>query len=128
MAFVQAHDQAVAIFRPLDRLDDDVRSIDRDKAPALGLPAPLTLGHDERVIEAVGVGDGVNAPTTGVRKEAVGKAVLPLIGFALTVWLWTSLSATALIIGMCWLAVGFVWLLGVTRGFTRPTPVMDMKE
>ncbi|MEE6166673.1 MULTISPECIES: APC family permease [unclassified Mycolicibacterium] len=58
----------------------------------------------------------------------INNLVLPLIGFALTVWLWTSLSATALIIGLCWLAVGFVWLLGVTRGFTRPTPVMDMKE
>jgi amino acid transporter len=58
----------------------------------------------------------------------INNLVLPLIGFALTVWLWTSLSATALIIGLCWLAVGFVWLLGVTRGFTRATPVMDMKE
>ncbi|BBX32482.1 putrescine importer [Mycolicibacterium mageritense DSM 44476 = CIP 104973] len=58
----------------------------------------------------------------------VNNLILPLIGFALTIWLWTSLSGTALIIGLVWLAVGFVWLLGVTRFFTRPTPTLDMKE
>ncbi|MFN3008497.1 APC family permease [Mycolicibacterium wolinskyi] len=60
--------------------------------------------------------------------QVIGSLVLPLIGFLLTVWLWTSLSGLALIIGLCWLAVGFVWLAGVTRGFQQPTPVLDMKE
>jgi putrescine importer len=54
--------------------------------------------------------------------------VLPLIGFGLTVWLWTSLSGFALVVGLIWLALGFVWLLMVTRGFTRPTPVLVMEE
>ena len=54
--------------------------------------------------------------------------VLPLIGFLLTAWLWTSLSGFTLVVGLCWLAVGFVWLLGVTRGFQRPTPVLDIEE
>ena len=53
--------------------------------------------------------------------------VLPLIGFVLTVWLWTSLSALTLQVGMIWLAAGFLWLLVVTRGFRRPTPVMDLE-
>lgn len=61
-------------------------------------------------------------------KNVLNNLVLPLIGFALTVWLWTSLSWDALRIGLIWLAVGFVWLLAVTRGFQRPTPVLDMKE
>lgn len=60
--------------------------------------------------------------------QAINSLVLPLIGFALTVWLWFSLDGLALIIGLCWLAIGFVWLAGVTRGFQRPTPVLDMKE
>jgi putrescine importer len=59
---------------------------------------------------------------------AVNNLLLPLIGFALTVWLWFSLSGLTLVIGLCWLAVGFIWLLGVTRGFQRPTPVLEMKE
>ncbi|MGV9800876.1 APC family permease [Mycobacterium sp. NPDC003449] len=60
--------------------------------------------------------------------QLVNSLVLPLIGFVLTLWLWTSLSGLTLIIGLCWLAVGFVWLAGVTRGFRHPTPVLDLKE
>ncbi|AQT78018.1 Putrescine importer PuuP [Mycolicibacterium litorale] len=54
--------------------------------------------------------------------------IFPIIGFVLTVWLWTSLDGLALTIGLCWLAIGFIWLLGVTRGFRRPTPVLDIEE
>lgn len=61
-------------------------------------------------------------------KNVLSNLILPFIGFALTVWLWTSLSGTALTLGLIWLAVGFVWLLVVTRGFQRPTPVLDMAE
>ncbi|MCW1958918.1 MAG: APC family permease [Mycobacterium sp.] len=53
--------------------------------------------------------------------------VLPLIGFVLTVWLWTSLSGPTLKVGIVWLAAGFLWLVAVTRGFRRPTPVMDIE-
>ncbi len=53
---------------------------------------------------------------------------LPLIGFLLTVYLWTQLSSLTLVVGLIWLAVGFVWLLLVTRGFRRPTPVLELEE
>jgi hypothetical protein len=33
-----------------------------------------------------------------------------------------------LIVGLIWLAIGFIWLLGVTRGFSRPTPTLDLAE
>ena len=54
--------------------------------------------------------------------------VAPLIGFALTVWLWTSLPALAFIIGGIWVVVGFVYLLGLTRFFRKKPPVMDFSE
>jgi putrescine importer len=54
--------------------------------------------------------------------------IAPIIGFLLTAWLWTSLSGTALRIGLIWLAIGLLWLLVVTRGFRRPTPVLDIEE
>lgn len=60
--------------------------------------------------------------------QLLGSLVLPLIGFVLTLWLWTSLSGTALVVGLIWLAIGFVWLLAVTRGFSRPTPTLDLAE
>ena len=53
--------------------------------------------------------------------------ILPLIGFVLTVWLWFSLSGLTLIVGLCWLGIGLLWLLIVTRGLRRPTPVMDIE-
>jgi len=62
------------------------------------------------------------------RNRVLMNLVLPLIGFLLTAWLWTSLSGTALVIGLCWLGVGFIWLLAITRGFRRPTPVLDLEE
>jgi amino acid transporter len=58
----------------------------------------------------------------------ISSAVLPLIGFALTAWLWTSLSGLTLIIGLSWLAIGFLYLAARTKGFREPTPVLDMKE
>ncbi len=60
--------------------------------------------------------------------EVVSYVVLPLIGFAATVWLWTSLSGLTLIVGLSWAAIGFVYLLVLTRGFRRPTPQLDLKE
>ena len=67
------------------------------------------------------------------RRERAGiqvlrNLVLPLIGFALTVWLWTSLSVETFIVGLSWLAVGVVVLAIVTHGFRRPTPMLDLKE
>ena len=53
--------------------------------------------------------------------------ILPLTGFVLTVWLWFSLSGLTLIVGLCWLGAGLLWLLAVTRGLRRPTPVMDIE-
>lgn len=66
-------------------------------------------------------------------KERSGMAwlnnlVLPLIGVGLTIWLWTSLTAQTFVIGLSWLAVGFVILLIITRFFTRPAPTLDLEE
>jgi putrescine importer len=54
--------------------------------------------------------------------------VSPLIGFLLIVWLWTSLSSTALWTGLAWLAVGVLWLGVLTRGFRRPPPEVEFAE
>ncbi len=48
--------------------------------------------------------------------------VLPSLGFALTAWLWFSLSALALTVGLVWIGVGIVWLAVLTRGFRRRPP------
>ncbi|NVN50256.1 amino acid permease [Mycolicibacterium hippocampi] len=64
----------------------------------------------------------------GERSNVLLNLVAPAIGFILTVWLWTSLSGMTLVLGLIWLAIGVLWLVVVTRGFQRPTPVLDLKE
>ncbi|MWP50106.1 MULTISPECIES: APC family permease [unclassified Gilliamella] len=54
--------------------------------------------------------------------------LLPAIGVLLSLWLWTSLDATAMIVGLVWLAIGFIYLLYLTRGFTHLLPSIDHKE
>jgi amino acid transporter len=67
------------------------------------------------------------------KKERGGVATVkfilaPAVGFALTVWLWTSLPTLAFIIGGIWVALGLIYLLWLTRFFTKKPPVMDFSE
>ena len=50
--------------------------------------------------------------------------LLPFLGFAFTIYLWTKLTGVAFEVGLSWLAVGFVYLLALTRGFRKPPPAM----
>lgn len=54
--------------------------------------------------------------------------LLPAIGFALCVWLWTSLSSDALLIGGLWVAIGIIYLAFISRGFQKmpKTVVIDL--
>ncbi|GGJ48750.1 APC family permease [Streptomyces brasiliensis] len=54
--------------------------------------------------------------------------LLPVVGFALTVWLWTSLSGVTFTVGLCWMAAGFGYLLFLTRMFHRKPPQMTFSE
>ncbi|MGE8327355.1 APC family permease [Pseudomonas urmiensis] len=54
--------------------------------------------------------------------------VVPLVGLSLTLWLWTSLSALTLVIGLSWFALGLVYLGVLTAGFRRPVRLVDFSE
>jgi len=43
-----------------------------------------------------------------------------------TLWLWTSLSGTTFVVGLAWIAAGFVYLVGLTRMFTRRPPQLQL--
>lgn len=65
------------------------------------------------------------------RKKQKGRFVLqylvsPVIGLAVTIWIFTNLGINAHVIGFAWLAVGFVYLLCVTRSFRNPVPQLDL--
>nr|WP_255480447.1 APC family permease [Quadrisphaera sp. RL12-1S] len=49
-------------------------------------------------------------------------AVVPVVGFCLTLWLWTQLTSLTFEVGGVWAAAGVVYLAVLTRGFRRPPP------
>jgi putrescine importer len=51
-------------------------------------------------------------------------ALLPFVGFAFTLYLWTQLTRLTFEIGLSWVAVGFLCLLYLTRMFRRRPPAM----
>jgi amino acid transporter len=56
--------------------------------------------------------------------DIVRFAVIPIVGFAVTIWLWTSLTWFTFKIGIIWSAVGFAYMVWLTRGFRRQPPAM----
>ncbi|GAA2177477.1 APC family permease [Leucobacter tardus] len=54
--------------------------------------------------------------------------VLPLIGFGLTIWLWTSLEGLTWVIGGIWVAIGVVILALKTGFFRKPVPKLNFSE
>ncbi|WP_175676105.1 APC family permease [Burkholderia ambifaria] len=52
--------------------------------------------------------------------------VVPALGFAMNVWLWSGLSRQTFYVGVGWLALGLCQLVWLTRGFTRPAPTLSM--
>ena len=64
-------------------------------------------------------------PTAG---EWLRYGLLPFIGFAMTLWLWTSLSGQTFLYGGIWLLLGVLVLSWSTKFFRRPVPKMDFSE
>lgn len=54
--------------------------------------------------------------------------VLPLIGFGLTLWLWTSLSSSSLMVGIAWFLMGIVFLAVRTKGFRVAPPKLTFED
>ncbi|MFI6283412.1 APC family permease [Streptomyces sp. NPDC051018] len=59
-------------------------------------------------------------------RSLIVNGLLPGLGFATTVWLWTSLTGTTFVVGLLWMAAGLVILAITTRFFTRQPPELHM--
>ncbi|MDU9401373.1 APC family permease [Pseudomonas sp. zfem004] len=70
------------------------------------------------------VNESVNRNLKGLLRYGV----VPLVGLGLTLWLWTSLSALTLVIGLCWFALGLAYLAALTAGFRKPVRLVDFTE
>ncbi|MBK5002616.1 APC family permease [Pseudomonas sp. S31] len=61
-------------------------------------------------------------------QNALRYGLIPGLGFLSTVWLWTSLSSMSFTIGLCWMGVGVLFLLGLTRAFRVKLPELQMTD
>lgn len=66
----------------------------------------------------------------GMRRPAhiLKYGVVPGIGFVLTVWLWFSLSGSAMMLGLAWAGAGVLYLVFLTRGFRIAPPRVALDE
>ncbi len=60
--------------------------------------------------------------------QVIRFGAIPLIGFVLTVWLWTSLEAFTWVVGGAWVLIGVVILALKTGFFRRPVPKLNFSE
>ncbi|MFD1706287.1 APC family permease [Siminovitchia sediminis] len=61
-------------------------------------------------------------------KETFLYLVLPLIGVTLCIWLWTSLSKIAFMLGISWFVIGFIYLAFITNMFRKRPPELTFDE
>lgn len=54
--------------------------------------------------------------------------LIPGLGFLSTLWLWTSLSSMSFTMGLCWMGLGLVLLIGLTRAFRVKLPELQMAD
>ncbi|MHC6175908.1 APC family permease [Glutamicibacter sp. X7] len=66
-------------------------------------------------------------PARGVL-SLIRYGLLPGIGFALSIWLWTSLDPVTWVVGGIWALLGVGILAAKTGFFRRPVPTMDFTE
>lgn len=55
-------------------------------------------------------------------KDTLMYLVIPAIGVVLCIWLWTSLSQFAFMLGLSWIAIGFIYLAYLTKFFRQAPP------
>lgn len=54
--------------------------------------------------------------------------LMPLLGFAVILFVWSKLDKLAFELGLVWFILGIIVLAIATKGFTRKPPALDFKE
>ena len=60
--------------------------------------------------------------------QLVRYGIMPLIGFGLTIWLWSSLEAFTWVVGGIWVLIGVAILAAKTSFFRKPVPKLNFSE
>lgn len=59
-------------------------------------------------------------------KSILNYLVCPLIGLVVTLWIFINLGVNAHMVGVLWLAAGFLYLMFVTKFFRSPVPQLEL--
>ncbi len=59
-------------------------------------------------------------------RSVVRHLIIPLLGFAVCLAIFVTSDPFCLKFGLVWMIIGVIWLLVLTKGFTKPTPTLDM--
>ncbi|BCZ46637.1 porin [Clostridium gelidum] len=67
-----------------------------------------------------------NDEPINLKKKIINYGICPMIGLAVTMWIFVNLDANAHLIGSIWLLVGGLYLAGVTKFFRNPVPQLEI--
>lgn len=67
-----------------------------------------------------------NDEPISLQKKIINYGICPMIGLAVTVWIFVNLDANAHLIGAIWLLVGCLYLASVTKLFKNPVPQLEL--
>lgn len=67
-----------------------------------------------------------NNEPISLQKKIINYGICPVIGLAVTVWIFINLDANAHLIGAIWLLAGCLYLAGVTKFFRNPVPQLEL--
>lgn len=59
-------------------------------------------------------------------KKVFGHLIAPLLGFLICLFIFVNSDPFPMKFGAVWMVVGVIWLLVITRFFTRPTPTLEL--
>lgn len=67
-----------------------------------------------------------NNELISLQKKIINYGICPIIGLAVTMWIFVNLDANAHLIGSIWLLIGCLYLAGVTKFFKNPVPQLEL--
>lgn len=67
-----------------------------------------------------------NNEPISLQKKIINYGICPVIGLAVTVWIFVNLDANAHLIGAIWLLIGGLYLACVTKFFKNPVPQLEL--
>lgn len=61
-------------------------------------------------------------------KGTISYLIFPLIGAGFTIFVFSQLGGYAILVGSIWVAIGFIYLLYLTKMFKQAPPEIDYKD